>query len=37
MRSAHELLHLSIARAIIADLVLTVQSLHDRGIVHGGQ
>ncbi|KAF3897624.1 SRSF protein kinase [Trichophyton interdigitale] len=35
MRSAHELLYLPTARAIIADLVLTVQSLHDRGIVHG--
>ncbi|EFE33760.1 uncharacterized protein ARB_07225 [Trichophyton benhamiae CBS 112371] len=33
--SAHELLYLSTARAIIAELVLTVQSLHDRGIVHG--
>lgn len=34
--SAHELLYLSTARAIIAELALTVQSLHDRGIVHGG-
>lgn len=34
--SAHELLYLSTARAIIADLVLIVQSLHDRRIVHGG-
>ncbi|EGE09047.1 CMGC/SRPK protein kinase [Trichophyton equinum CBS 127.97] len=35
LMAAHELLHLPTARAIIADLALIVQSLHDRGIVHG--
>ncbi|KAM5429481.1 hypothetical protein McanCB56680_005116 [Microsporum canis] len=33
--AAHELLSLTTARAIIADLVLAVQSLHGQGIVHG--
>lgn len=34
---SHGLLHLPTARAIAADLVLTVQFLHEQGIVHGGE
>lgn len=33
----HQLLDLPTARAIVADLVLTVQILHGQGIVHGGE
>lgn len=33
----HGLLDLSTARAIAADLVLTIQFLHGQGIVHGGE
>lgn len=35
--SYHRLLHLPIARAIIAEVVLAVHYLHSRGIVHGGE
>lgn len=35
--SGHQLLNLSIARSIIAGLILGVQRLHSIGIVHGGQ
>ncbi|KAK2807051.1 hypothetical protein FQN50_005625 [Emmonsiellopsis sp. PD_5] len=34
---SHGLLDLPTARAITADLVLTVQFLHEQGIVHGGE
>lgn len=35
--ATHKLLDLTTARAIVADLVLTVRFLHGEGIVHGGE
>lgn len=35
--TSHEILDLPTARAIAADLVLTVQLLHGQGIIHGGE
>jgi serine/threonine-protein kinase SRPK3 len=35
--SFHQLIPLSTARGIIADLIKTVQEFHARGVVHGGK